>query len=109
MEVHLQPEKEAQLAQIAEQRGLKPADLAQQVLSRYLEDDTCFIEAVNIGLAAAERGEFVEHDEVGAKLKQIPRALLPPGRCSRPRDRKSTRLNSSHVAISYAVFRLKKK
>src|SRR5690625_6698957 len=25
------------------------------------------------------------------------------------RDRKSTRLNSSHVAISYAVFRLKKK
>src|SRR5690625_368983 len=26
-----------------------------------------------------------------------------------PRDRKSTRLNSSHVAISYAVFRLQKK
>src|SRR5439155_11439656 len=28
---------------------------------------------------------------------------------STPRDRKSTRLNSSHVAISYAVFCLKKK
>src|SRR5439155_6886464 len=28
---------------------------------------------------------------------------------SRLRDRKSTRLNSSHVAISYAVFCLKKK
>src|SRR5439155_11893827 len=28
---------------------------------------------------------------------------------ARPRDRKSTRLNSSHVAISYAVFCLKKK
>src|SRR5439155_7441423 len=28
---------------------------------------------------------------------------------SRPQDRKSTRLNSSHVAISYAVFCLKKK
>src|SRR6266508_4832139 len=27
----------------------------------------------------------------------------------RPRDRKSTRLNSSHVASSYAVFCLKKK
>src|SRR6266508_3780302 len=27
----------------------------------------------------------------------------------RPEDRKSTRLNSSHVAISYAVFCLKKK
>src|SRR5690349_22166106 len=31
-------------------------------------------------------------------------------RCRRwPRDRKSTRLNSSHVEISYAVFCLKKK
>src|SRR3989442_11547141 len=30
----------------------------------------------------------------------------PPGT---PRDRKSTRLNSSHVRISYAVFCLKKK
>src|SRR5439155_24314806 len=28
---------------------------------------------------------------------------------TQPRDRKSTRLNSSHVAISYAVFCLKKK
>src|ERR1039457_7504336 len=31
---------------------------------------------------------------------------LPP---ARPRDRKSTRLNSSHLVISYAVFCLKKK
>src|SRR5256885_17253498 len=28
---------------------------------------------------------------------------------TRPRDRKSTRLNSSHLVISYAVFCLKKK
>src|SRR5690242_21492280 len=50
-----------------------------------------------------------------------PGAALPGGRCS-PRgfgeegtrrrgkeDRKSTRLNSSHMSISYAVFCLKKK
>src|SRR5690625_7032597 len=43
-----------------------------------------------------------------------PRAPTRP-RCARivvgsePGDRKSTRLNSSHVAISYAVFCLKKK
>src|SRR5256885_5217131 len=29
--------------------------------------------------------------------------------CSLPQDRKSTRLNSSHLVISYAVFCLKKK
>src|SRR5439155_26509824 len=33
----------------------------------------------------------------------------PSARDRRLRDRKSTRLNSSHVAISYAVFCLKKK
>jgi predicted transcriptional regulator len=71
MEVHLQPEKEAQLAQIAAQRGIDPDELVRHVLTRYLEDDTRFIEAVNLGLAAAERGEFVEHEEVGKKLKQI--------------------------------------
>ncbi|MGO9086725.1 MAG: CopG family ribbon-helix-helix protein [Candidatus Sulfotelmatobacter sp.] len=71
MEVRLRPEKEAQLAQIAAQRGLKTDELAQQVLSRYLEDDTHFVEAVNLGLAAAERGDFIEHEEVGKTLKQI--------------------------------------
>jgi predicted transcriptional regulator len=71
MELRLEPEKEAQLAQIAAQRGLKTDELAQQVLSRYLEDDTRFIQAVNLGLAAADRGEFVEHDEVGAKIQKI--------------------------------------
>src|SRR5439155_4179268 len=36
--------------------------------------------------------------------------VQPPARpFRRDRDRKSTRLNSSHVAISYAVFCLKKK
>src|SRR5438477_1911266 len=36
-----------------------------------------------------------------------PRSALNPGK--RRRDRKSTRLNSSHMSISYAVFCLKKK
>src|SRR5688572_32086594 len=34
---------------------------------------------------------------------------FPKTRLSRPLDRKSTRLNSSHSQISYAVFCLKKK
>src|SRR5437870_9378132 len=40
---------------------------------------------------------------VGGSLRQYQRDL------QYQRDRKSTRLNSSHVAISYAVFCLKKK
>src|SRR5437870_11429397 len=39
------------------------------------------------------------------QFARLPERLLE----HRQRDRKSTRLNSSHVAISYAVFCLKKK
>src|SRR5438132_3504140 len=47
-------------------------------------------------VAASEQGKFWEfHDKVFANQPKI--------------DRKSTRLNSSHTVISYAVFCLKKK
>src|SRR5690625_3446523 len=47
--------------------------------------------------------------ELEAQLEaRLKRSLLEEVRCITP-DRKSTRLNSSHVAISYAVFCLKKK
>src|SRR5215510_14202694 len=46
-----------------------------------------------------------------SRRRQVPRPCARPSarRGRRCRDRKSTRLNSSHVAISYAVFCLKKK
>src|SRR5439155_20244612 len=41
-------------------------------------------------------------------IAAAPVACAAPVVCAAPVDRKSTRLNSSHVAISYAVFCLKK-
>src|SRR5437660_11824670 len=46
----------------------------------------------------------LQHAEVLQKKNAAPQHAE-----ARPEDRKSTRLNSSHVAISYAVFCLKKK
>src|SRR5690625_6375773 len=46
-----------------------------------------------------------EYVEVETPMLQVQHG----GAAARHRDRKSTRLNSSHVAISYAVFCLKKK
>src|SRR5256885_12034531 len=45
------------------------------------------------------------------RMNQVPRSAdtLRFRLSSRPLDRKSTRLNSSHLVISYAVFCLKKK
>src|SRR3712207_6872695 len=44
-----------------------------------------------------------------APLPQRPTGLVYAGRIGPGRDRKSTRLNSSHANISHAVFCLKKK
>src|SRR5690348_17450333 len=45
-------------------------------------------------------------DSGGVRAQSLSRARLAAVTC---RDRKSTRLNSSHPSISYAVFCLKKK
>src|SRR5256885_9692510 len=61
------------------------------------------------------RGRFVSATGGRSARRPSVQALRRPGRpptyfkrCSSP-DRKSTRLNSSHLVISYAVFCLKKK
>src|SRR5437870_8811049 len=60
-----------------------------------------------------QRFEFLSGQRTG--LREIAKAFDNRSRSLRwsnaanERDRKSTRLNSSHVAISYAVFCLKKK
>src|SRR5205814_10333988 len=41
---------------------------------------------------------------LSASCKVVPRAPQSAGRTILPLDRKSTRLNSSHLGISYAVF-----
>src|SRR3712207_6974271 len=62
---------------------------------------------------AVERRQHVRPEPAGLVVRRVQRHPGgPPGR--RPtagplRDRKSTRLNSSHANISYAVFCLKKK
>src|SRR3989454_3457017 len=55
--------------------------------------------------AAVDELWYWEADHAGRLWAHYCRYL----RVERPRDRKSTRLNSSHLVISYAVFCLKKK
>src|SRR5207249_8216765 len=52
----------------------------------------------------------IEGGIVAERLHEVPRPYAPPTAQRRVAvERKSTRLNSSHVSISYAVFCLKKK
>src|SRR2546426_6546662 len=60
--------------------------------------------------AAARERELVDAGlDALAALHPEASASSPASTSSRSRDRKSTRLNSSHLVISYAVFCLKKK
>src|SRR5437773_8993792 len=56
----------------------------------------------DVSTAAGDRQGFPKH-QISAGLRDWERKRR------RGRDRKSTRLNSSHITISYAVFCLKKK
>src|SRR5690625_6466767 len=53
-------------------------------------------------------GESIEQREANETLNHI-EFQIKQALANLTKDRKSTRLNSSHVAISYAVFCLKKK
>src|SRR5204862_3111187 len=57
-----------------------------------------------------DQGEIrCTHDHGAARRSSAPACSSPSASSTARRDRKSTRLNSSHVEISYAVFCLKKK
>jgi predicted transcriptional regulator len=71
MEVHLTPDQQSQLEQIAVRAGTDPERLASTVVARYLDEEVRFISAVQKGLAAAERGEFIEEEEMDARLESM--------------------------------------
>src|SRR5699024_12677182 len=72
---------------------------------------------VQEGLHGAYKDDDQGEDDVGAEWvadweregRNSDENVGDCGQCEAGKDRKSTRLNSSHVSISYAVFCLKKK
>jgi predicted transcriptional regulator len=71
MEVNFTPEQEAQLAQMATKVGTDPERLVKDVLVRYLDDEARFLEAIEKGIAAAERGEFIEEEEMDTRIERM--------------------------------------
>ena len=71
MEVHLNPEQASKLAQLASDRGRDADSLAQEAITRYLEEEARFIEAVKLGESQLERGEYLTHEEVGARIQRM--------------------------------------
>jgi predicted transcriptional regulator len=74
MEVHFTPEQEAQFSQIATQAGTDAERLVKDAALRLLQEDARFRAAVHEGVAQADRGEFIEEEEMDAGLEQLLRS-----------------------------------
>jgi len=71
MEVHFTPEQEAQLSRLAGHAGTDPEHLVKDAALKLLDEDRRLREGVERGLAASQRGEFVESSVVWANIEKL--------------------------------------
>ena len=69
MEVQFTPDQQAKLSRMAAAQGRAAEALVQDAVERLLHYDEWFFREVDKGLAAADRGEFVEHDDVRGMIE----------------------------------------
>jgi predicted transcriptional regulator len=71
MEVSLTPYQEAQLNELATTTGRGTDELLREAVDRLLAYNSWFKEQVQVGLDQISRGEFVEDDEVRARIERM--------------------------------------
>jgi len=64
MEVDFTPELQAKLTRLAAEQGRATQAVVQEAVERFVEYDEWFLREVEKGLAEADRGELIEHEEV---------------------------------------------
>jgi len=71
LEVHFPSATEAKLTDSAAQQGRAPDELAQEIVTRYFEEEARFVEAVKRGEDALQRGGYLTHEHVGQRLQRF--------------------------------------
>ena len=71
MEVHFSPDVETRLRQVASANGKDAEQLVKDTVARMLEDQARFIAGVQRGIEQADRGEFVEHQDVVKRIGSL--------------------------------------
>ena len=74
MNIALAPELEDRLQHLADEQGRGAQEIVQDALARYMEHETRFRQAVKRGEDALARGEYLSHEEVGARLDRLMRS-----------------------------------
>lgn len=70
MEIHLNPELQAKLNRVASESGRDTQSLVQEAVERFVDYDEWFLREVEAGVAAADRGEFIEHEDIGKLINR---------------------------------------
>jgi predicted transcriptional regulator len=71
MEVHFTAEQEERLASIATREGVDPQELVKDAALKLLEDDAQFRAGVRKGIEQADRNDFIENEEMEARVKRM--------------------------------------
>jgi predicted transcriptional regulator len=71
MEVHFSPDVETRLQQVASANGKDAEQLVKDTVARMLENQARFIAGVHRGIEQADRGEFVEHQDVVSRIEKL--------------------------------------
>ena len=71
MEIPLTPEQEAQLKRLASHLGKDPRQLVVDAALHVLAEDDRFRDAVQKGIEQANRGEFIEEEEMDARVERM--------------------------------------
>jgi predicted transcriptional regulator len=71
MEVHFSPELQAKLNRVAADIASGADEYVQQLVEHYLDHDVWFRQKATGSLKQLDRGEFLTHEEVGARLKKM--------------------------------------
>lgn len=64
MEVRFNPELQEKLTRLATEQGRDSEALVVEAVERMINYDAWFLQEVEKGIAAADRGEFVDHEDV---------------------------------------------
>ena len=69
MEVNLNPDLQAKLTRLAADRGSDPGALVQEAIERMVDYDEWFLREVEKGMASADRGELIDHEDIGKLIE----------------------------------------
>jgi len=61
----LSPDLQAKLSRLAADRGSDAQALVQEAVERFVDCDEWFLQEVDKGLAAADHGDLIDHDDIG--------------------------------------------